>query len=104
MIGDDSYETDRRLRALEGSASTLTIQSGLLTSSPDGNGVFSVTFPTAFASNPVIMVMIQVNTSANEYSVFLNTKSTTGFTARQQFNGAAHATGKTIHWIAMDET
>lgn len=79
----------------------LFVQSGSHVSAPDGNGSFTITFPEPFASPPIVVAQMLLNSTATAYDVFTRTVSATQVTMRQTANNASLTTAGTVHWIAI---
>ena len=84
-----------------------TFQSGIITTN---SSTGTVTFPTAFASTPVVVATVQnVNFATNIVNVLISNVSTSGFTWEklyQPIGGGAYgsATSEYIYWTAIINT
>lgn len=76
---------------------------GVLTT--DSDGVVTVTFPSAYASAPVVVVARDAGGTDTERTAHVVDVTTTGFSARCFWGGAVQAstTGPVIHWVAVGQ-
>lgn len=98
---DQIKDIDARVAELERRAGSGRTQYGEESGTTDGSGELTVTFPTAFASTPVVVATAR--TSLDRF-VVLRSVSTTGFTvAYYDLSAAGTATSASIivDWVAF---
>jgi hypothetical protein len=79
--------------------SGLIIQWGV--SHQSGTGDFSVTLPIAYASTHFVTVATIESNATQDYSVFVGSKSNSGFNLSKRNNGSATTDDLFINWISI---
>ena len=102
---DDARDLDRRLRALEGSTTgTPLLQAKRESVTTNASGEATITFPTAFAAVPAVVVTVEAGTNL-ETAAWVESVTSSSFKVNLWRNGALDASAtRTVHWIAREQS